>query len=421
MEEETFPVVNKSTGTTVNITCFNDDTIDTVRYRIGDAVNIHPDRLRIYVKVQLDRDYYSKDSRKWENLFLRMSPEGKIITIKSLSAYSLAREPAYEFPSTEYDKTEWMTLDPAVETSFTELRIFGVPEERSWIFPLKNEAPEHLPLPTSAILEVKGLLKTLHSQKIMGFEVIPHSDLSPQVELVYYPRLRPGTPAIPPSDIIRTIRRQDELLHALFGMSVSSPDRTSIVQARWKLPLVNTDFGKALRNRFEQIFYGTTLSKNVPVITFFGGRQEQSRHKFHTETPEKTPFVDVRNWNHWWTLTRPSKNRPSLLLYRGTSRNVFDRITVNSLEVTLSSSRSNDSRETLEDLRSSLKEFMLSIDGLTAYLDPADYQDDRWELQDASGVLHYSKELKEADFRRFDCLRSIYDITNADKLSFKFL
>ena len=65
MEEETFPVVNKSTGTTVNITCFNDDTIDTVRYRIGDAVNIHPDRLRIYVKVQLDRDYYSKDSRRY--------------------------------------------------------------------------------------------------------------------------------------------------------------------------------------------------------------------------------------------------------------------------------------------------------------------------------------------------------------------
>ena len=420
--EETFPVVNRLTGTTINIQCFLDDTIETIGFRIGDAVNIHPDRLRIYVKIELDRDYYAKDSRKWENLFLRMSPEGKIITNKSLSAYNSARDPAYEFTVAEFDKSSWMALSPDAETSFTELRIFGVPEERSWVFPLKNEAPEFLPPSTMTTIEVKALLKTLHPQKIRGFEVIPHSEgLSPQVELVYFPRLRMGTPAMPQPDVIRNINRHTELLRGLFDISVPNPDKISIVQARWKLQLVDSDFGSAVRNRFEQIFYGTTLSRNLPSISFFGGRQEQSRHKFHTETVEKTPFVDLKNWNHWWTITRPSKNRPSLLLYRGTTRTSFDRITINPIEITLSSSRGPESTENVDDIKNNLKEFLLSIDGISSYLSPADYEDDRWDLQDISAVLHYSKELKEADFRRFDCLRNIYDLTNPEKLSFKFL
>jgi hypothetical protein len=420
--EETYPVINKATGATVNIKCFVDDTIETIQFRIGDATNIHPDRMRIYVKVELDRDYYAKDSRKWENLYLRMSPDGKILTSKCLSAYNSAREPQQVFPQIEFDKMAWMALDPSAETSFTELRIFGVPEERSWIFPLTNVSPEYLPIPSKATLDVKGILKTIHSQKIIGFEVIPYTEgMSPQVELVYFPRLRSGTPVLPQKDVIQSIQRQTNLLHALFELSIPPPDTSAIVQARWKLPLVNTDFGGAIRNRFEQIFYGTTLSKDIPVITFFGGRQEQSRHKFYTETPNKTPILDVRTWNYWWTATKPSKHRPSLLLYRGTSRNVYDRITINEIEITLSSSRSNESRESLEDLRKSLNNFLMSIDGISTYLDPADVEDNRWNLQDVSAVLHYSKELREADFRRFDCLRNIYELTDADKLTFKFL
>lgn len=420
--EETYPVVNRASGMTTNIPCFVDDTIETIQFRIGEATNIHPDRMRIYIKVELDKDYYTKDSRKWESLYIRMSPEGKIVTPKCLTLYNLSRDPSYDFPQPEYDKTGWMALDPGSETSFTELRIFGVPEERSWVFPLTNEPAEYLPVPSKATIEVKGLLKTLHPQKIIGFEVIPYSEgISPQTELVYFPRLRRGSPLVPQKDIIQYIHRQSELLRALFEISVPSPDKLTIVQGRWKLPLVNTDFGGAIRNRFEQIFYGTTLTKDIPVITFFGGRQEQSRHKFYTETTNKTPFLDVKTWNYWWTATKPSKNRPSLLLYRGTSRNTYDRITINEIEITLSSSRPADSNENVDDLRKSLKDFLLSIDGISSYLDPADVEDDRWELQDASVILHYSRELKEADFRRFDCLRNIYDITDADKLTFRFL
>lgn len=420
--EETFPVLNRSSGTTTNITCFLDDTVETIQYRIGDATGIHPDRLRILVKIEIDGDYYAKDSRKWENVYLRMSPEGKIITSKSLNTYASIREPPYFFSDTEYDKTGWMMLNPRSETSFTELRIFGVPEERSWIFPLKNEAPEFLPPPTKAVLEIKGLFKTLHPQKVVGFEVIPHTEMTPQLELIYYPRLRTGSPVNVPAEVVRSVNRQTELLRTLFDISIPSPDSSAIVQARWKLPLVDTDFGNAIRNRFEQIFYGTTLSRDIPVVSFFGGRQEQSRHKFHTENSnDKTPYLDLKIWNHWWTQSKPSKSRPCLVFLRGTSRNVYDRIVITSIDITLSSFRSSENRDSLTDMRNAIREFLLSLDGISAYLNSADYEDDRWMLEDASAILHFSRELKEADFRRYDCLRSIYDLSDPEKLTFKLL
>ena len=57
--------------TSKNISLFPDDTIETVRMRIGMVAKIHPDRMRIYVQADLPEDYYSKDSRRWEILFLR--------------------------------------------------------------------------------------------------------------------------------------------------------------------------------------------------------------------------------------------------------------------------------------------------------------------------------------------------------------
>ncbi|NCA20154.1 MAG: hypothetical protein EBS86_03340 [Crocinitomicaceae bacterium] len=414
--EETFSVYQS--GTSYNITCLKDDTIECVRYRIGEVVGVHPDRLRIYVQLEFPGDYYEKDPRRWENLFLRMSPEGKAITTKSLAAYNSARDPQIDFQA-EYGKTAWMTNDHTYETSFRELRLFGVPEQRSWIYPLSTEEPEHLPPASLVSIDVKALYKTLHPQKIIRFEVIPYSELPQVLELIYFPRYRSATPLRVPSDTLRQIKKETDLVVALLGTSVPKPDKTTITNIRWKLPLIDTDFGNAIRNRFEQIFYGTTLSEKVPVISFFGGRQEQSRHKFYTKTEDKTPFLDVKLWNYWWNATKPSKNRPSLVCYRGTSRNEYDRITINAIEITLSSSRTTD--EKVEDLRNGLKEFLLEIDGITSYLSPMDYDDERWELQDSSLVLHYDKELKEADFRRFDCLRSIYDTIDSEKLAFKFL
>lgn len=420
-EEVTIPVLNTQTGSSTSITMFTDDTIDTIQARIGKAVGIHPDRLRIYVNGQFDGNYYSKDSRKWENLFLRMSPEGQVVQ-KGIEYYQSSREPKLELAAASYDKSAWMSLDSTGETSFHELRLLGVPEERSWIFPLNNtDAPEHLPPASQVTIEIKTLFKSLHPYPIKQITVIPYTTLVPKLEVLYYPRLRTGSPSVVPEDVLRSVERQTNLISALSDLSVPRPSHVTISQVRWKLPLVDTDFGNASRNRFEQIFYGTTLSTPVPVVSFFSSRSEQSRHKFFTDNTAKTPHLDLRTWSYWWSATKPSKNKPALVFYRGSSRSSFDRITVNATEITISCSRTPDSKMDHIELQKDVKEFLVSIDGLAAFLNPADYEDDRWVVQDMSAIIHYSTELRDADFRRFDCLRDIYETTDQDKLVFKFL
>ena len=421
-EELTIPVLNTQTGSSSTITLFTDDTIDTVQYRVGKAAGIHPDRLRIYVNGQFEGTYYSKDSRKWENLFLRMSPDGKIVQ-KGLEYYQASREPKLALSGSSIDKSGWMALDPASETSFHELRLLGVPEERSWIYPLNNDtdAPEHLPPASQVSIEIKTLFKTLHPYTVSQIQVIPYTPLVPKLEVLYYPRLRSASPSIVPEDVLRNLERQTNLISAMSDLSYPKADHVTISQVRWKLPLVDTDFGNAVRNRFEQIFYGTTLSPTTPVVSFFSSRSEQSRHKFFTDSPSKTPHLDLRTWSYWWAATKPSKNKPALVFYRGSSRASYDRITVNSTEITISCSRTPESKLNHAELQREVKEFLVSIDGLAAFLDPADYDDDRWVIQDMSAILHFSANLKQADFRRFDCLRDIYESTNQEQLIFKLL
>ena len=414
-------VLNRGTGATASVQFWDDSSIDTLQLQIGTLVGVHPDRLRIYVQGEFDGSYYAKDPRKWESLFIRISPDGKPIHKSSLAAYNAHRsDSTIPFELAEYDKTAWMNLNPAYETSFRELRMLGVPEERSWVFPINNgDPPEYTPPPSQTSIDIKSIFKTHHPYKVLQFEVIEHSELLPQIELIYYPRLRAGSPAAVPADTARALARQLEVVSGVRLLNSPKPDKVAVVQARWKLPLVDTDFGNAVRNKFEQIFYGTTLSKDLPCISFFSSRQEQSRHKFFTDNAEKTPFMDLRMWNVWWTATRPVKNKPALLLYRGSGRHSYDRITVTSTEITLSCVRPEDSKNSVADLMGELKEFLMSIDGLV--LAPSDLDDDRWVLQDAAAVLHYTKDLKDADFRRFDCLRGIYEATNADRLIFRLL
>jgi hypothetical protein len=100
---------------------------------------------------------------------------------------------------------------------------------------------------------------------------------------------------------------------------------------------------------------------------------------------------------------------------------VYDRITINPTEITVSSNRLEDSAESLESLKNHLKEWILSIDGLAAFVEPSDLDFSRWVVQDVALSLKYPKELKEGDFRRFGCLRGIYEIIDHDKLLFKLL
>lgn len=420
VEEVSYPVTLP--GKNTSITTWRDDTIETVRLRIGQAVGMHPDRLRIYVQTELPSTYYSNDSRKWEEVFLRMSPEGRPISKPSVDIWSSYTDPGWTLPEEEYDHASWMMLDRSREASFTELRILGAPEDRSWILPLENTPPPFAPPAAKVTVDLKSLFLSVHPFKVKGFTIIPHEDgLNPVVESLYFPLLRTGSPAVVPDDLLRSISRQDELLHVLTDRGSPSPTRTTVVRARWKIPLVDTDFGSSQRNRLEQIFYGTTVSKTIPAISFFGSRQEQSRHKFFTNTDPKSPSVDLRTWQYWWTATKPSRSKPALLIFNGTGRFVYDRITVNATEIVVSASRSEDSNESIQSLQDHLKKWVLSVDGLAAFLDEADLNESRWELQDVAASLKYPTDLKDADFRRFGCLRSLYEVVDHDKLLFKLL
>lgn len=407
-----------------SITLFPDDTIETVRMRIGLATRMHPDHLRIYIQADLPEDYYSKDSRRWETIFLRMSPEGKPIKRQSLSLLSAHTDPSWTLESDLIDKSEWMMLNPKRESSFTELRMLGTTEDNSWILPLDNTTePPYLPPAARLSIESKSLFLTLHPYKIKGFKIYPYADgLKPTLELIYYPLLRSGSPALVQEEIGRAISREDELLVALGDRDSPAPTRQTVLRARWKIALVDSDMGQAPRNRFEQIFYGTSVNKNTPTVTFFGNRQEQSRHKFYSEKPDtKTPTVDLRVWQYWWNANKPTKNKPSVLFFKGNARFAYDRITVNSTEIIVSSHRLEDSDENLNSLQEHLQKWLKSIDGLVPFIEESDIDLSRWEIQDVSMSLKYSKELKEGDFRRFGCLRGIYEIVDHDKLLFKLL
>lgn len=393
--------------------------------RVGIACGIHPDRLRIYVQTELPADYYAKDPRRWETLFLRLSPEGKPIQKASLDLLSAHTDPSWEnLGRDSFDKANWMLLERKQVTDFQELRLLGAPEDRAWFFPLDNKTEPPMVPPAAKIgVEAKSMFKTLHPTPVPSFKVIPYEDgMRPAIELLYFPLLRAGSPAVVPDEVVRAIARQDELLNALSERASPNPTRQAVLRARWKIPLVETDFGLAPRNRFEQMFYGATVSKTVPAISFFGSRQEQSRHKYFTEdSANKKPHVDLRTWQYWWSATKPSKNRPAVLFYNGKGRFNYDRITVNSVELTVSAHRPDDSDETLESIQSHLSDWLKTIDGLTAFLDPADLDPSRWVLQDVSASLKYAKELKEGDFRRFGCLGGIYEVVSHDKLLFKLL
>lgn len=409
---------------TKTITLFPDDTVETVRMRIGAVAGVHPDRMRIYVQADLPEDYYSKDSRRWEILFLRMSPEGRPLKLSSLRLLSDHTDPAWSFDSSEIDKDTWLSLNPKRDSSFTELRMLGTTEDNSWILPLDNVSePPFLPPPARVAVQSKALFQTLHPYKIKGFKVIIHeAEMKPTLELIYYPLLRSGSPALVPEEISRAIARQDELLSILTERDSPAPTRQTVLRARWKIPLVDTDLGQAVRNRFEQIFYGATVSKNTPAVSFFASRQEQSRHKFFTEKPDsKEPLTDLRVWQYWWSAVKPTKNKPSVIFLRGNARFSYDRITVNPVEIVVSAHRLDTSDESLSSIQSHLKEWVQSIDGLAAFIEKSDLDNSRWELQDVSVSLKYSKELKEGDFRRFGCLRGIYEIIDHDKLLFKLL
>ena len=48
---------------------FDDDSIESVRSKIGIAVNVHPDRLFILIGLELSENYYKEDPRRKRHIF----------------------------------------------------------------------------------------------------------------------------------------------------------------------------------------------------------------------------------------------------------------------------------------------------------------------------------------------------------------
>ena len=412
-------VTDSSTNQRSTITFFDDDTIDTVRQQIGKTLQVHPDRLMILVKVERPKDYY-RNPQHWEALFNRLSMTEKYIQRSAFSEYqTFTRSPATSIVWDEIDRSEWMEIPESLKPlreEFSEYMIFGVPEEISFVLPRKYEA-FNIPASQYPIPDLSALVSTMYDT-IRGFYCIPFTEEAENVKLIYFPFLRDTTPAILNPEEVGLLDKNTEKIEKLLALKSPKPEKVSILRTRYHIPWIETDFGKAIQARFEQIFFGLTVSENVPCITIFTSSNEVSRHKFFTKT-KKESFLDLGIWNSWWNNTKPSRSRPTLVLYRGKNNQHFDRVSITSIDMVVSTYRPEGNSETMEDLVSGVQEWMKEFDSVLPFVAENDLGLERWNLQDMSLLATYSQKLESYDLRRFGCINSVFDV--AGDSVFRFL
>lgn len=415
-------VVNFDTKERFNVSFFEDDMIETVRQQIGIALDTHPNRLFVLVGVKLPKDYYMKDPRRWEALFDRISYNGQPIQKDQFLEYQRQyRSPSTSIPFESYDRADWLSVPENLSKlfmpaeDFVEYRILGVEEARSYILPLivKDQTSAKISSTTLPIAELKSLLYSFHSSDdITDFLVKSYTEKDEQVTRSYFPFLQANTPPRLSGDTINLLAKNSKLLNDLLHLKVVEEESVSIKRTRFIVPFVTTDFGSAIRTRFEQIFYGLTVSPDIPYVQFFTSRTESNRHKFYTEdTKNKEPVIDVAVVKGWVNATKPQRNRPTLLMYRGTSKENFDRISITSSDIVLSTYRDKKSKKTLDQLKRDLHEWLLSFDAVMGFTDMADLDLDRWVLDDLSILLKYKNPIDDdLDLRRFNCVSSFFGV-----------
>jgi len=420
-------VLNFSSKTRHSVSFFEDDTIEVVRQQIGKATDVHPDRLLILVALNLPSDYYANDSRRWESLFERMSYNGDPISKEAFQEYQLVyRSPNSSVAFSSMDKVEWMSaLLFEGGADFVEYRILGVPEQNSFILPLTSHSSQVSKIPATRlpIPQLTTLLSSLYNpDSIARFMVIPYDEKFETVALPYFPLLKQGTPPRLSVESITLLNKNSKLLEDLLKLKAEEPEYTTILRTRFYIPWVDTDFGAAVSTRFEQIFYGLTVSKEIPYIGLFTSKDQVSRHKFFVEDPnKKVPFLDTGLWMTWWNLTKPSRGRPTILLYRGSSKHSFDRIAITSVDMVVSTYRPEKSTETLDELKKSMLNWLETFDAITPFIQKSDIDFERWDLQDLSFLAKYKTKIDEFDLLRFNCISSIFDIADKTKSQFNLL
>jgi len=414
------------------VTFFEDDTLETVRQHVAIVVNSHPDRLFIETHVHLPEEHY-EDPRHWDALFLRMSPDGVRIDLALFKEYLDHKRPGTGVKEAVYSREDWNSKPDALKdlfapgAGFSEWRVFGVPGDKSFVLPI---APKDLPtLPSTRIPigNLQLLFETLYTNvsDFRTVEVKPED--SQLVKRVYFPFFREDTPSRLTDSAIRSLRSSADQLAKLLALSVPEPKHPAILRAKWYVPLADTEFS-APRARFEQIFYGMTLSKKTPYIGFFTSKQEKTRHKFFVTDPNnKVPSVDVAMWKSWTSTTLPQRRLPTLLFYRGTSRTSFDRVAITPKDIQFTIVRGKENKTALDDIRIELYDWIKTLDALIPFMEAADLAVSRWELQDLSILGTYTKDVTEFDMRRFPCLQTLFSfqdetfrLMRADRLAENF-
>lgn len=425
-------IIDLTSKNKYNVSFFDDDSVDTIRQKIGASMDIHPDRLHILIGLKLSADYYEKDPRHWEALFERMSYNGDPITSEIFTEYQLQyRTPNTSIAFSEYDRTTWMSkpevLDPLFNptTEFTDYRIFGVEEPKSFVLSLSNLSNTlvaRIPAVNIPIPENTKLFDSLYkSEQFVRFLVLPYDERVESNVGVYFPLFRSNTPSRLTEESVRLLQKNSKTLNDLLEIETPEPSEVTIVRTRFYIPWVDTDFGSAIRTRFEQIFYGLTVNKETPCITYFTSKDQISRHKFYTEDPkQKNPFVDMANWSSWWSV-KPARNIPALILFRGKSKQHYDRITITATDMVVATYRPEGNTEKIDHIYRQVTSWISSLDAVMPFISESDLDPSRWELQDMSILAKYSDKLDDFDLLRFNCISSIFDIGDKTKSKFSIL
>ena len=428
LRKELVNVLSKEKHT---VSFFEDDSVETVREQLAKSANSHPDKMFVLVSIKLPKDYYTADPRNWENLFERLSYNGRTIEKSVFDEY----QTNYRFPNTRvtyssYDRGEWMSypaeLKPFFATECNEYRIFGVSDDKSFVLPIEKEntfmsriPAKSLPRPDNTIL-VSSYYSVAEIDHF-AYKIYEEGETA----MYYYPYLRPDTPNILSDEAVRLLEKNAKLLTDLLDLKIPKDFQHSaehILHTRFYIPWVGTDFGSAVSTRFEQMFYGLTVSSTVPYIGFFTSKDEINRHKFFTSNPKtEEPYLNMAEWKTWWSLAKPARARPTLILYRGKSKHHFDRVLVTSEDMIVSTYRPETNTESLDELKKSCEKWIKSFDAIVPFLDEKDTHPDRWELQEVKIHLSYPKSVDDLSILRFNCISPFFSIANKNELSFTLL
>jgi hypothetical protein len=396
-------------GTFSSVSFYEDDTIARVRELIAIERNSHPDRLFLQVLVTLPDGYY-ESPKEWTGLFFRLSRDGRTVTDDVLRTYTTSiRADLATVPVRSYTLEQWEQDDSLapLRSGGQEWQILGTRTQTILPLPVRDIA-----LPTNLIPLVasQSLYESVHPYPVTAIRVteVP-ADASDAVLRNYFPLLRPDTPSNLDATKGSILKAQEDL-GKLLALPVKAHQTESIVKAKWYIPLNATTI-KAPRVQFEQMFYGLTLSPKTPYVGYFTSATDSLRSKFYVEDPKlKSPTLDTSLLRGWLDTTRPQRRRPTLLLYKGTSRFVFTRIAITATDITVDVRKEKGSSKSLEALQEEAMKWLMSLDAVVPFLDARDLEPTRWELSELSLLASYATEETEFDMLRFACLQPIFGV-----------